>query len=65
MIKINGKEQNDAFGKKLSTYLEENGYKLTFIAVECNGNIIPKSEYESYIISDKDVIEIVNFVGGG
>lgn len=65
MIKINGKERNDAEGKTLKAYLLENGYKTTYIAVECNCAILPKSEYDSYIIADGDVIEVVNFVGGG
>ncbi|MGN1317374.1 MAG: sulfur carrier protein ThiS [Lachnospirales bacterium] len=65
MIKINGKEENEALGKTISNYLTEKGYKLTFIAVEVNGNILPKNEYNTYTISDSDVIEVVNFVGGG
>ncbi len=65
MIKINGKEQNNAKGMTMSLYLAENGYKAAFIAVECNGKILSKGEYDSYIINDGDVIEIVNFVGGG
>lgn len=35
------------------------------IAAELNGNIIPKSEYESVILKDDDVLEVVSFVGGG
>lgn len=65
MIKINGKEENSAAGKTIAAYLMENGYKLTFIAVEVNGSILPKNEYNTYVISDNDIIEIVNFVGGG
>ncbi len=65
MIKINGKADDCAKGKTISTYLSENGYKTVFIAVEINGAILSKKEYDSYIINDGDVIEIVNFVGGG
>lgn len=65
MVKINGKIDDNATGKTMSQYLTDNGYKLIFIAVEVNGNILPKNEYNSYVISDNDVIEIVNFVGGG
>lgn len=65
MIKINGREDNNALGKTIADYLAENGYKLSFIALEINGSILPKAEYDSYIIAQNDVIEIVNFVGGG
>ncbi len=65
MAKINGKEVSEAKGKTVGRYIEENGYKKTYIAVEINGAILPKAEYESRIINDEDIIEIVNFVGGG
>jgi sulfur carrier protein len=35
------------------------------IAIEINGVITPKSEYENYNINHKDKIEIINAVGGG
>lgn len=65
MIKINGKECNDAQGKTMMTYLKENNFNTKLIAVELNGNILSKKEYDTYIINDEDVIEIVHFVGGG
>ncbi len=65
MIKINGKDASEAKGSSLGQYLDEKGYKKTYIAVEVNGAILPKTEYDSYIINDEDIIEIVNFVGGG
>lgn len=33
--------------------------------VELNRNILNKSEHEATLLSDKDKIEIVHFVGGG
>ncbi|MDY3990243.1 MAG: sulfur carrier protein ThiS [Lachnospiraceae bacterium] len=35
------------------------------VAVELNEKILPKSEYESYVPKDNDVIEIVQFMGDG
>lgn len=35
------------------------------IAVEQNGNILMKEEWEQTLLSEKDQIEIVHFVGGG
>lgn len=35
------------------------------IAVECNLQIVSKSQYSSYKIQNNNKIEIVNFIGGG
>lgn len=64
MVKINGETVN-AQGMSLSEYLMKEGYQPLQIAVECNGAIIPKAEYDSKILTDGDTIEIVSFVGGG
>lgn len=45
--------------------LEQQGYEHTRIAVEKNGEIIPKSAYADTLVQDGDVLEIVSFVGGG
>ena len=36
-----------------------------YLAVEINEIIIPKSEYDKYIIQENDKIEIINAIGGG
>ncbi len=64
MVKINGRE-TDAEGKTLMEYLKETEYPLRRIAVECNGEIVAKTSYETKVICDGDKIEIVSFVGGG
>lgn len=35
------------------------------IAVECNGEIIPKSRYNEAQLNDGDMLEVVGAVGGG
>lgn len=64
MVTINGKEL-DLAGKTLSEYLAETDYNPKRIAVEKNGEIVPKAQYDKTILKDDDVIEIVSFVGGG
>ena len=64
MVCINGKD-TDAAGKSISEYLAGTQYDMKRIAVEKNGEIIPKAEYSATIINDGDNIEIVSFVGGG
>lgn len=64
MVKINGEEKN-AVGKTVSEYLSESGYDLKRVAVELNGDILPKAQYESVLLQNGDYMEIVSFVGGG
>jgi sulfur carrier protein len=35
------------------------------VAVERNGDIVPRAEHTAQALADGDVIEIVHFVGGG
>ena len=64
MVKINGEELN-IDGKTVSEYLAEKNYDVKRVAVERNGDIVPKSQYDKTILQDGDSIEVVSFVGGG
>ncbi len=64
MVKINGKKF-DIDGNKLINYLVTENYDPKRIAVERNGEIVPKSQYTEIVLADGDIIEIVSFVGGG
>lgn len=64
MIHING-EDTAADGMTLLEWLDENGYEVQRIAVECNERIVPKAEYAKKVLQDGDVVEVVSFVGGG
>ncbi len=64
MVKINGKEFSIA-GKILAEWLDSAGYDQKRIAVERNGEIVPKASYGETVLFDGDIIEVVSFVGGG
>ena len=64
MVKVNG-EDAAADGRMLLDYLRETGYVPARIAVERNGEIVPRATYESVRLAACDVVEIVSFVGGG
>lgn len=64
MVAVNGVEQA-IDGICLAAYLKENNYRLECIAVEINEEIVPKKEYDSTILKDGDIVEVVSFVGGG
>lgn len=65
MITINGEAQTDEKDVSLADYLSRKSYSLANIAVEYNGEIIPKARYAQTVLHEGDVLEIVNFVGGG
>lgn len=64
MIFVNGTEESFTH-VTISGYLEQNGYDSRRIAVELNGEIVPKSKYDDVVLKDGDRVEIVSFVGGG
>lgn len=64
MVKING-ELLAVDGKTIAEYLQDTQYDLSRIAVERNGEIVPKARYCETILADGDSVEVVSFVGGG
>lgn len=46
-------------------FLIQSGYKIDRIAVELNGEIVPKKSFGEVMLTDADTLEIVCFVGGG
>ena len=64
MVKINGENFNVA-GIGIEAYLMDAGYDTKRVAVELNGEILPKSQYQNTCFKDGDSVEVVSFVGGG
>ena len=64
-MKINGEDIALEAPLTLSELLEREGYGTERVAVEKNRLIVPRAEYETTMIGDDDVLEIVRFVGGG
>ena len=65
MIIVNGKEINLTKDTSVAEYLEQNRYQVKRIAVELNGDILPKYSYSDTMLKDGDRLEGVTFVGGG
>lgn len=64
MIIVNGRGI-DKKSLKLSHWLLLNDYDRDLIAVERNGSIIKRNDYDKTVLQDGDTVEIVQFVGGG
>jgi thiamine biosynthesis protein ThiS len=63
-VKVNG-EQYETEKGTIGALLAERGIVAGRVAVEVNLKVIGKAEYDTYRLSEGDVIEVVNFVGGG
>lgn len=61
---INGVKK-EVFQMPLLELLKQEGFQRERIAVELNGEILPKSQYDTTVIREEDRLEIVSFVGGG
>ena len=64
MVKING-EEKDVAGMTVLEFVSGDNYNTARIAVEINGDIIPKASYKDIVLNDGDTVEVVSFVGGG
>lgn len=64
MIKVNG-EMLEVDELTIAELLVKNGYENKRVAVEVNGDIIPRSLHNETILHAGDVVEVVSFVGGG
>lgn len=62
---INGKEREIWQQVSLEELLRQEGFMAERVAVELNGEIIPKSVYGSTLVGGTDKLEVVSFVGGG
>ena len=59
------KYKRKCIDKALSVYLKEAGYDTSRVAVEVNGEIVPKRSFGETAMKDGDSVEVVGFVGGG
>ncbi len=62
---INGISEEIKFGTTISGLINELNITNKKIALEVNGEIIPRSQFDSRMLEDGDQIEIVTAVGGG
>jgi sulfur carrier protein len=64
-IKINGEVRQFSTALTVTGLIEQLGYTGKRIAVERNGEIVPKSQHATTALVSGDQLEIVVAVGGG
>ena len=66
LLIINGEEYADLqTGLNVLELLSHLNLPKEKIAVERNKEIVPKSGYDTVILQDGDILEIITFIGGG
>jgi sulfur carrier protein len=64
-IRLNGRDHEVADGVTVEGLLETLDLKSRRLAVERNGRVVPGPDYPAVALQDGDVVEVVQFVGGG
>ena len=65
MVTINGEEKTDYNEISVTEMLGKEGFDKSRIAIEINGVIVSKKDYNETLLHDGDSIEVDSFVGGG
>ncbi|WP_024867711.1 sulfur carrier protein ThiS [Pseudoxanthomonas suwonensis] len=64
-IVINGEPRSVAAGTTLQALLEAEGLAGRRVAVEVNGEIVPRGRHAGHALAAGDRVEIVHALGGG
>ncbi|MEN8143029.1 MAG: sulfur carrier protein ThiS [Thermodesulfobacteriota bacterium] len=64
-IVCNGKEMTVAEGLAVESLLLELELNPATVVVECDSKIILRDDYETTILKEGSVVELIKFVGGG
>lgn len=64
-IRLNGEPRKVATGTTVAALLDEMGRHPRTVAVELNGDILPRDQYPQRSLVAGDRLEIVGFVQGG
>jgi sulfur carrier protein len=64
-LTLNGAPISVERGTTLGGMIDTRGIVRTMIAVEYNGEILPRHQYDEVVLNDGDQLEIVQMVGGG
>ena len=64
-ITCNGQIKNIDPGTTPVTLIQDLELNPDTVVVECDGRIVKREEYDTLILTEGNIIELVRFVGGG
>ena len=62
---VNGEEITLKSAQSLEAFLLGNAYDVKRVAVEYNGSVVPRADFDKIQLLESDSLEVVCFVGGG
>ena len=65
MITVNGENRTLEKPVSVTEYLKAFNYIPVQVVVELNEEIIKRENYDTTVLKDGDVVEILHFMGGG
>lgn len=65
MITVNGEKRTLENPVTVTEYLKDCNYVPVQVVVELNEEIIKRETYDTTVLKDGDVVEILQFMGGG
>jgi sulfur carrier protein len=64
-ITCNGETKELTTNTTLVSFIKDLDLNPDTVVAECDGKIIKRDEYDTLILSDGNVLELIRFVGGG
>ncbi|MBT1182267.1 sulfur carrier protein ThiS [Bifidobacterium sp. CP2] len=64
-MQVNGEQVTLEKPVSVADYLEAHGFRAERVAIELDGEIIPRERRAETMLDDRSVMEIVQFVQGG
>ena len=64
-IKCNGETKGIPSNTTLVSFITDMNLNPDTVVAECDSRIIKRAEYDTLILSDGNVLELIRFVGGG
>ncbi len=64
-LMVNGEPLEVASALTVRGLVEHLGLEGGPVAVEVNGDVVPRAEHASRALAEGDAVEVVHFVGGG
>ena len=65
MITVNSVQYPFEENSSLRKVLEDLNFNVELTVCEVNKNLVKKIDYDNFIVTDNDKIEVFSFVGGG
>lgn len=64
-IVCNGEKREISQGLTVAEYIRQTGLEPDSVVAECDGRILNREEYDTMVLAEGAVLELIRFVGGG